>query len=418
MILGTAVGLLGRGQARLAFLFRANGCHLHHPPRQRIIRLGAILLMTCLVLALGLAQAAGQASPQRRRYAADAGEIAYFGRTARGAAVLWTWPASGLRVAYRNSATIALHFRAENSPDGFSFNRTRMAWYRIDSGPWTQLIIPPNVDADYSLAVPGDTGPHTLDVVKASEGQLTFGGIALDAGGRLAKPVLPAHQIEIVGDSTSAGFRMYGRGTHAAVQDHDARATYGWLLGDWLDAEVRLIAFSGAGLVHNFGTAAAESQPMPTDYYPYLHRDMTIPNDWSWQPEIVIVNLGTNDTTPPAWTPFDTFQAAYTSFLSTLRHDNPKALIIALRPFGTDYGAVHIYPDQIRAAVDTRHAAEDNRVVYVDTAGWLGGGDFTDGVHPNAQGNGKAATQLLPIVQGWLQSPSAAMGIAMARSYE
>jgi lysophospholipase L1-like esterase len=414
MILDTAIGVFCAARACLTSIVRAHRSSLHCPPRRRTIRLGAILLVTCLVVALGLTQTAGQASPQRQRYSADASEIAYFGRTARGTAVLWTWPASGLRVAYRNSASVALHFRAENTPDGFSFNRTRMAWYRIDSGPWTQLIIPAGVDADYSLAVPGDIGPHTLNVVKASEGQLTFVGIALDAGGRLAKPALPAHRIEIVGDSTSAGFRMYGRGTHAAVQDHDARATYGWLLGDWLDAEVRLIAFSGAGLVHNFGTSAAESQPMPTHYYPYLHRDMTIPNDWSWQPEIVIVNLGTNDTTPPAWTPFDTFQAAYTSFLSTLRLDNPKALIVALRPFGTDYGVVHIYPDQIRAAVDARRAAGDDRVVYVDTAGWLGGGDFTDGVHPNAQGNGKAARQLLPIVQGWLQSP-AAMAVRAAR---
>jgi lysophospholipase L1-like esterase len=402
MILNKTIGLFGRGRARLAPTFRPNRRDPRRSPLQQIVRLGVILLVACFVLTLGVTRTASQGSPQQRRYSAAASEIAYFGRTVRGDTVLWTWPASGLRVAYRGSATVALHFRAENAPDGFSFNRTRMAWYRIDSGPWTQLIIPPNTDADYSLAVPGDTNKHTLDVVKASEGQLTFAGIALDAGGQLAKPVLPAHRIEIVGDSTSAGFRVYGPGTHSAVQNHDARATYGWLLGDWLDAEVRLIAFSGAGLVHNFGTSAAESQPMPT-YYPYLHRDMTIPNDWSWQPEVVIVNLGTNDTTPPGWTPFQPFQFAYISFLSMLRNDNPKALIIALRPFGTDYGAVHIYPNQIQAAVDALRTAGDNRVVYLDTAGWLGGGDFTDGVHPNAQGNGKAAKQLAPFVQSWLQ---------------
>jgi hypothetical protein len=280
--------------------------------------------------------------------------------------------------------------------------------------------VPPNSEADYSLVVPpacADGGSHLLEVVKASEGQLTFGGIALDPRGKLARPILPAHRIEIVGDSISVGFRVYGPGDHDAAFDHDAHVSYGFLVGDQLDAEVRLIGFSGVGLVHNFGLAPADSRPMPA-YYPYLHRDLTIPNDWSWQPEIVIVNLGTNDTTPPAWTPFDTFQAAYTSFLSTLRKDNPKALIIALRPFGTDYGVVHIYPDQIRAAVDTRHSAGDNRVIYVDTAGWLGSGDFTDGVHPNSQGNGKAARLLAPIVQGWLQSPSAVMAVVSARPYE
>jgi hypothetical protein len=34
-------------------------------------------------------------------------------------------------------------------------------------------------------------------------------------------------------------------------------------------------------------------------------------------------------------------------------------------------------------------------VYYVDTTGWLGSSDFTDGTHPNEQGSGKAAQALV-----------------------
>jgi lysophospholipase L1-like esterase len=45
--------------------------------------------------------------------------------------------------------------------------------------------------------------------------------------------------------------------------------------------------------------------------------------------------------------------------------------------------------------VNARQTAGDSRVYYVDTTGWLGNGDFTDGTHPNEQGSQKAATALV-----------------------
>jgi len=140
-------------------------------------------------------------------------------------------------------------------------------------------------------------------------------------------------------------------------------------------------------------------------YYPTMYRAYDAPNDWSWQPDTVIVNLGSNDLGPPAITPGDVFQAAYTNFLTDLRQRNPKALIIALQPFGVANGTYPVYPNEIRAAVTARRTAGDQRVTYVDTAGWLGPGDFTDGTHPNAAGNRKAADKLLAVIHNGQASP-------------
>jgi lysophospholipase L1-like esterase len=234
-------------------------------------------------------------------------------------------------------------------------------------------------------------------VVKASEGQALFDGILLEPGGKLTKPVIPAHRIEFVGDSITAGYKISGADGFEDPVSHDAKASYGWLIGERLDAEVRLIAVTGSGLVHNYGVVPSSSRTMPLSY-PYLHRASIIANDWSWKPEIIVVNVGTNDLGPPAATPSDTFQAAYNNFLSAVRGFNPTSLIVALQPFGVGGGTVPVYPAEIRAAVETRHQAGDSRVMYVDTSGWLGAGDLTDGAHPNIKGHSKAADLLAPIL--------------------
>src|SRR5260221_7991683 len=199
-----------------------------------------------------------EAAPQQRGFfLASSKAIRYFGRVQRGADVLWTWPGTGLRVAYANSAVVKLRLRADSFDEDSSRNAVRMVWYKIDNGTWMTFTLPASSPASpdvlMALQTPNDRATHTLDVVKASEGQLTFRGVELDPGGKLIAPVMRAHRIEVVGDSISAGFKVHGDHGFELPGDHDARATYGWLLGDALYAEVRLIAVTGRGVVHNYG---------------------------------------------------------------------------------------------------------------------------------------------------------------------
>ncbi len=339
-----------------------------------------------------------RAQDQGTRFTGAADVIAYFGRVQRAESVVWTWPATGFRVIYQNSRTVRLHFHADNFPDDSTLGTTKLIWYRIDDRPWGQLVIPAGESLDYALAAPPDKNRHLLEVMKASEGQVTFDAILLDDGGQLRKPPAFSRRIEFVGDSITVGLRVNGPGGFETPTDHDARASYSWLLGEKLDAEVRLIAITAHGLVHNYGAPSGASKTIPA-YYPYLARDYAIANDWTWQPDTIIVNLGTNDIAPPDATPSAVFQDAYLKFLSDLRADNPHARIVVLQPFGVQYGKVAIYPQEIRAAVTLRQHNGDDKVFYVDTVGWLGQDDFTDGTHPNAQGQRKAADRLVAALQ-------------------
>lgn len=364
---------------------------------------GAVLL--AVALWAGLAGAVhAQGRPQRVFDAADPA-IQTIGRVARGETMLWSWPGTGFRVFYANSRAAALRFEAPNYPEPPSNNVERWVRYRIDGGPWRSFRILPEFDGLFPLSVTQDTGEHLLEVHNASEGRLIFGGIVLDYDGTLRRPAEFQRRIEVIGDSISAGASVWNTDSAPDFTDNDALATYGWLLGEALDAETRLIAVSGAGVTHNFETPPDASTTLP-QLYPHLHRDLGALNDWSWQPDLILINLGSNDFTDPVPSGAD-FQAAYARFLASVRQFNPDARIVVIQPFGIFEGSLPVFPDAIRGAVEARRAAGDERVWYVDTRGWLREGDFSDIAHPNARGHRHAAAQLLPFIRevtSWMPS--------------
>lgn len=136
--------------------------------------------------------------------------------------------------------------------------------------------------------------------------------------------------------------------------------------------------------------------------YSLLHRaENSLSNLWAWQPDLILINLGSNDTTNPT-VPEANFQSAMVRFLATIRAHNPSARIIVLQPFGLNGGNVPVYQAALKGAVQARRG--DEKLLYLDTLGWLTSEHFTDGAHPNAAGQSRAAEMLIPYlheIMGW-----------------
>jgi hypothetical protein len=60
-----------------------------------------------------------------------------------------------------------------------------------------------------------------------------------------------------------------------------------------LDAELSTVAWSGKGVYNNYNGNRVE--PMPKLYDRAVPNDKNSPWDFSWQPDLIIINLGTND---------------------------------------------------------------------------------------------------------------------------
>jgi lysophospholipase L1-like esterase len=222
-------------------------------------------------------------------------------------------------------------------------------------------------------------GRHTLLV--GGEGQneeVRLLGLTLDPGAStFAVPARPL--IEFVGDSITV---------------IDGAGNYSWLTGEMLGCDHTQIAFSGVALTSGYGCVSKVGQDVQFFRLKnYNHAADSPPAAWdfSYTPQIVVINLGQNDQCGSESN--DTLTASYESFVRHLRARFPQAQIAALRPFGGPYEA------SIRQAVETIRAAGDVRVYYIDTTGWLGKDDYRDGIHPTALGNVKVVGRLAPLLK-------------------
>jgi lysophospholipase L1-like esterase len=263
--------------------------------------------------------------------------------------------------------------------------------WRIDGNEWQEGELAETMPLATGLA----DGPHevTLMVRGLNEFQprwapplvssLTFLGFDV-ADGTLENSPRPARpKVELLGDSITEGVNLWPTrpGMDTPCWRGDGRLAYASQTAQALGAEWRQVGFGRQGLL----IGGNGGVPTANDAFNFIYEGVARDE---WQPDLVTINQGTNDGGATA----ANFRAAYTQFVTTLRTAYPDAKIAAMRPFNGAHAA------EIQAEVTARNAAGDARVYYIDTTGWLVAADFTDGLHPNAQGSQKAAAALVTAI--------------------
>jgi lysophospholipase L1-like esterase len=212
----------------------------------------------------------------------------------------------------------------------------------------------------------------------------TFLGFTVTGGAVQASPRPLRSKIEFLGDSITEGVSVWQshNGQTRKCWKDDGRVAYPSQTAQMLGAEWRQVGFGYLGILKT-GNGGV---PKANDSFNWIYKD--VPRD-AWQADMVVINEGTNDSGAAE----STFRTGYAQYLTTIRAAYPNAKLVALRPFNGSQAA------PIKAEVDARNTAGDMRVYYVDTTGWLGSSDYTDGTHPNEQGSGKAAQALVSAIR-------------------
>jgi len=263
--------------------------------------------------------------------------------------------------------------------------------WRIDADEWQEGELAATLPLGTGLAA----GTHevTLMVRGLNEFQarwtpplvssLTFLGFDVTDGALEVSPRPVRPKIELLGDSITQGVNLWPSrpGMDTPCWRQDGRLAYASQTAQALGAEWRQVGFGRQGLL----IGGNGGVPTANDAFNFIYQG--VPRD-AWQPDLVTINQGTNDGGAAA----ADFRAAYTAFVTTIRAAYPDAKIAAMRPFNGAHAA------EIQAEVTARNAAGDARVYYIDTTGWLVAADFTDGLHPNAQGSQKATAALVPAI--------------------
>lgn len=192
-------------------------------------------------------------------------------------------------------------------------------------------------------------GEHVVRLEKLTESQQggsRFLGF-LPAAGSVPLPA-PARvrQIEFIGDSHSVGYGNRSSTqtcTQREIHDRtDTQQAFGPIVAHHYDADYRIHAFSGFGIVRNYD-GGSRGLDLPT-LYPRLKPDdgaKLETSDPAWRPQIVVVNLGTNDFSTPLnpderWRDQaslkQAYSAGYVGFVSGLQKRYPGARFILMAP--------------------------------------------------------------------------------------
>lgn len=181
----------------------------------------------------------------------------------------------------------------------------------------------------FEIRVPDEMAlPVQVEIVRLNQplfGESTFEGMEVGSDSDLTRPAtMPTRWIEFIGDSITAGHGIEAPGPSAPLEagTESFLKTYGYLTARALGAQPVAEAWSGIRLTRS----QAGVVTMPERWGRTLPDDVSSKWDHSIIPDVVVINLGTNDfsSQPPDEA---TWKGEYRKFLQTIRGKYPKALI-------------------------------------------------------------------------------------------
>ena len=237
-------------------------------------------------------------------------------------------------------------------------------------------------------------GDHTLKIYGQSiEKNIEILGFKLDEGAELKSSANRKVLIEFIGDSITAGQQS------GYV---DVTAAYSWKTCADSNVDRVIVAQSGLTLVPD--SNYWWSNGMSTQYFK-LDGDRKNGGDTAWNtasysPDIIVINIGTNDqgriwqTASPTDITYDKLQSTMADFLKNLRNAHQNAEIFVMKPL-----TVNMQTDLSNAVTN----ANDSKIHWIDTTDWVSTeDDCYDGLHPTDSAHTKIAEKLTAILTPYI----------------
>ena len=238
----------------------------------------------------------------------------------------------------------------------------------------------------------------------------------IDTDGEIAplqeKPV----RIAFAGDSITCGYGVEGneRETFTTATEN-AEKSYAGLTARALGADARLDSYSGYGIVSGYTGDPAQRNGdslVPPIYEKAGCNEYALPSgrrlqeiDWdfsAWQPDWLVVNLGTNDLSWCQGIPerCGEFRREYAAFLKTLRRHNPAAgilCVLGVMGTGLNESVRKAAEDYCRETGDRRIRVLTLEEQNAERDGY--GSDF----HPSERTQRLLAESVTEVIRAWMR---------------
>ncbi len=301
------------------------------------------------------------------------------------------WPGTYFEARFKGTT---VHLRLNDSVNKFNVY--------VDG----QLVSTPSRPGEGDIALgPFAPGDHTIRAEKLTEAAWTSaqftGFFVSDPANVLPAPEASPREIEFIGDSYTVGY-----GNTSSTRDcpgdqvwaaTNTQLAFGPLTAKHFNADYRINAISGRGVVRNYGGGEGLHLPQA---YPYMVQPQMVETA-DWHPQIIVIGLGTNDFTTPlhggeVWTTRDElhsdYEQTYVQFVQDLRAKNPGAYFILM---ATDQANGEIQ-SEVKKVLAALRAAGESRIDFIPMNGLtFGGCDW----HPTTADDAQVASGLIAFIE-------------------
>jgi len=350
-------------------------------------------------------------------------KVTFIGRWwSSGGAMQASWGTASFVLTFRGSTSLSAKLQPLTSPREmyFEMHHTCHISTGVELGEGGQevklvrqaraseMVIKTDLDASKTYTV--WCGRNT----EAYYGKTILEALMVDAAAEFLPPPRLEGQlrVEFIGDSITAGWKVLngpGSSSYENEAGEDIFLTWDRRLADaWKTADWRAVARTGIAILPyeawGIQFQAMKDRFQCSEYVVQLE----CPRPWDfdlWQPDVVVINMGTNDFIPnnPNKPTASFFQAKYLELLQVVRSKYPESLLLCIMPlaytcnFEANWDNLY---EGVSGAVKS-FSEEDAKIRLYDTgsrqAPWLNcWQDYVDGIHPTIEGGKKFASKLLP----------------------
>lgn len=257
-------------------------------------------------------------------------DVLFFGRTYKRGNVWWiNWSGAGFSIRFQGSSVAAEFY--SNAPEVRNWAYLKVY---VDGVEQPDILLKEECQLVMLAEGLDPAKEHTVEVRKRTNARSSSTGVGrlMLMDGKILEPEAPKERlIEFIGDSLTVGYVASKEGKTASAWStttEDVTGTYCPQIAQAFDAQYQVVAISGRGIVRNNG---GDSNVLFPDIYRELdiHNNPGVPYDFAVQPQVIVINLGTNDESAANENlSVEEFKQGLYDFLKEVRQHNPNAQIL------------------------------------------------------------------------------------------
>lgn len=288
-------------------------------------------------------------------------------------------------------------------------NDTGHNYYNVFINDQEAKVIEVKSDTTIVIASGLGTQIHRVLITKRTEGSQgtgTFKGIVLPANGEILAPKdNPARKIEFIGNSITCGYGTEGLSASErwSPATENSYQSYASIVSRAFKADYHLIAHSGQGVIRNYGYKGKVSPlAMPGRYKRVFdENESQVWNFKKWKPDLVVINLGTNDFSTQPYPDKADFMAAYEKLIREILRNYGEVPVFCVVGPMIDEPCFSYVKEMVG---DFRSVYQKKNIYFVGIPTYLMNPerDLGSDSHPNYSGQKKMAAHILPVISSVL----------------